>query len=133
MIIRPCRRNEVDAVLGLWRANPGATDDPESVAGLVDHDDEALLVAEVEAEIVGTLIAAWDGWRGNMYRLVVAPAQRRRGVATQLVEEGERLLRTRGARRITALVDRDQAVAEFWRDAGYRLDSDITRYVKSLP
>ena len=38
-----------------------------------------LLGAERDHHIVGTLIVAWDGWRGNMYRLAVLPliAERR--------------------------------------------------------
>ncbi len=42
-----------------------------------------------DGAIVATLIAAWDGWRGNMYRLAVAPELRREGIARTLVEAGE--------------------------------------------
>jgi ribosomal protein S18 acetylase RimI-like enzyme len=120
--IRPCRRDEVDAVLELWREadpQPGATDHPAAVGVLLDYDRGALLVAEHETRIVGTLIAAWDGWRGNMYRLAVTPGARRTGIATALVREGERRLRSRGGRRVTALVDRDDATAVgLWESVG---------------
>ena len=97
-----------------------------------DHGD-LFLVAEDAGRLVGTLIAGWDGWRGNMYRLAVLPAYRRQGVATALVGEAERRLRALGARRITALVigDHDWAT-DFWRAAGYEMDERMTRFVKGV-
>jgi hypothetical protein len=52
--VRPCRGDEVDAVLHLWRdaeAVPSATDDPTSVRALIDHDGNAVLVAEGERRL----------------------------------------------------------------------------------
>jgi hypothetical protein len=65
-------------------------------------------------------IAAWDGWRGNMYRLVVIREHRRRGIDRALVRAGEEYLRRQGAYRITALVaQEDEAASAFWESAGY--------------
>ena len=60
---------------------------------LLDHAPGSLLVAEEGGEVVGVLIAAWDGWRGGMYRLAVRPERRRRGIGRLLVEAGEAHLR----------------------------------------
>jgi len=92
----------------------------------------ALLIAEAGGRIVGTLIAAWDGWRGNFYRLVVVPDHRRRGVGSALVRAGEQRLCDQGAIRVSALVigNHDDAVA-FWRAAGYTWDQEIIRFVKT--
>jgi ribosomal protein S18 acetylase RimI-like enzyme len=68
-------------------------------------------VAELGGEIVGTLIAAFDGWRGGMYRLAVEPSGRRRGFGRALISEGERRLRAAGARRVTALIGADDDIA----------------------
>jgi hypothetical protein len=53
--------------------NPAAVtpDDVRSVSRLIAHTEDALLVAEHGGQIVGALIAAWDGWRGNKDRLAV--------------------------------------------------------------
>jgi hypothetical protein len=48
-------------------------DDVRSVSRLIAHTDDALRVAEPDGKLVGAPIAAWDGWRGNMYRLAVLP------------------------------------------------------------
>jgi len=93
----------------------------------------SLLVAELRGRIVGALIATWDGWRGNLYRLAVLPEHRRRGVALRLVRDGERRLVTRGARRISVLAGREDATAAaLWAAAGYERDELIGRFVKNL-
>jgi len=111
-VVRPAGPGDIEAGLALWaRARTAAAstpDTPEALANLLAHTPGALLVAELEdGTIAGALIAAWDGWRGNMYRLAVDPPQRRRGIARALVDEGERRLRAHGARRVTALLGRE--------------------------
>ena len=69
--IRSCRREELPEALSLWqesRGGRGKTDDHPSLTRLLDRDEDSLLVAVRGGRIVGTLIAAWDGWRGNTHR-----------------------------------------------------------------
>jgi ribosomal protein S18 acetylase RimI-like enzyme len=125
----------VYAVLEVWRRGdtaPSATDDQHSVSRLLAFDSEALLVAEAKGEVIGTVVATFDGWRANLYRLVVVPEHRRRGVARALVEEAERRLRARGARRFSALVLQEQAgAAGFWEAMAYERDPRTTRFTKT--
>jgi ribosomal protein S18 acetylase RimI-like enzyme len=100
---------------------------------LVVDSPAALLVAEREGEIVGALIAGWDGWRGNMYRLAVRDDCRREGVGIALTRAAEDFLRSCGARRVTALVAFDDEVAGgFWDCTGYPLDHEIGRRVRNI-
>lgn len=137
--VRPAGRADIAAVLALWeRARSAAAstpDTPETVTRLLDAGPGSLLVAERDPDgaIVGALIAAWDGWRGNMYRLAVDPAHRRTGIALALVRAGERHLAALGARRVTALVAHDEPDAVgLWAAAGYARDADIARFVRNL-
>ena len=83
--------------------------------------------------IVGTLVAAWDGWRGNMYRLAVRADARRGGIARALVTAGEARLIALGAQRITALViGSHEEATGFWLAAGYEHDVRMARYVKTI-
>src|SRR5215211_7173146 len=109
-------------------------DSLEVLRRLRERDPESLLVARRNGRVVGTLIAGWDGWRGNMYRLAVAAGYRRQGIGLALVRAGERRLRDRGARRVTALVgaEDDDAMA-LRRAARYEHDRNVSRFVKNLP
>jgi ribosomal protein S18 acetylase RimI-like enzyme len=123
-------------VLELWGRAEAPPTPGESIDGLrrlLDADPGALLVVEAEGRIVGVVIAAWNGWRGSLYRLAVDPPYRRRGLATRLVREGEKRLRERGAVRIDALVSTETPVAlGFWRAAGYERQSDRARFVRDF-
>jgi ribosomal protein S18 acetylase RimI-like enzyme len=121
--IRPATLDDVNGVLGLWReagAEVTQTDDPEALRLLIDRDPGGLLVAIEDARPVGTIVAAWDGWRGQMYRLAVHPSARRRGLGTALVRAAEDRLTELGARRVAAVVVDDETVAlAFWDAMGY--------------
>ncbi len=135
--IRRCRHDDAQAVLELWaqsRSGHATTADRlEDVERLIADSPAALLVAERGEEIVGALIAGWDGWRGNMYRLVVRGGHRREGIGIALVRAGEEYLCSRGVRRVTALVAfEDGAAGAFWESAGYPQDQEIGRRVRNL-
>ena len=137
VVIRAAQLEDVRRVLALWdqARSPAAVtpDDVRSVSRLIAHSDDALLVAEHDGQIVGALIAAWDGWRGNMYRLAVLPHLRRQGIATRLVEAGHEHLRGKGSRRITALVAHEEEDAvRLWEAAGYQRNEQIARFVRNL-
>jgi ribosomal protein S18 acetylase RimI-like enzyme len=137
--IRQARPEEATQVLALWQeadAPPSPTDTPDEMVKLLGEAAAVLLVAEADGRLVGTVIGGWDGWRGNIYRLAVLPAYRRRGIARALVGEAERRLCGMGARRISALVESDHPWAtDFWDSlgaSGYRHDERMRRYVKTL-
>jgi ribosomal protein S18 acetylase RimI-like enzyme len=136
-ILRAGTAADIDAALALWRraeAGPSSTESAEDVRWLLERDPEALLLADAEGEIVGSLIAGWDGWRGTFYRLAVDPAHRRRGLATELVRAGEERLRALGAKRLNAIVESEEVDAmAFWASAGYELQTARSRFVKNLP
>jgi ribosomal protein S18 acetylase RimI-like enzyme len=134
--IRPATPNDAKAILELWRlagAYPTVSDDEQSVLALIAHDPQAVLVAEGVDELIGTLIAAFDGWRGILFRLAVLPAYRRRGIARALVAEGERTLRERGAPRVGLYAIKTETGAlDFWGAVGYERDERVARLVKNL-
>jgi ribosomal protein S18 acetylase RimI-like enzyme len=133
--IRTATHEDIDAVLSLWLAAGAVAAvgaHREGLAKLLAADERALLVAATDAAVIGSLIAAWDGWRGSFYRLAVHPDWRRRGLATALVRAGERRLREHDAERLTAIVaDDDPGALDFWTAAGYERQRDRTRFVRA--
>jgi ribosomal protein S18 acetylase RimI-like enzyme len=134
--IRVCRLDEAEALLRLWRqaeATVSATDTEEDVRRVLGAGPACVLVAEAAGQLVGSVIGTFDGWRGNIYRLAVHPAHRRRGIARALVAEVERRLAEQAARRITALVEKEHGWATaFWSAVGYGADARMVRFVRSL-
>jgi len=135
--VRAAQPAEAPSILDLWqgaRSEHATTPDRiEDVRRLLAETPGSLLVAELGGVLVGALVAAWDGWRGNMYRLAVHSEHRRRGIGLALVRAGEEHLRQRGAHRITALVAyEDEVASTFWESAGYPRDRQIGRRVRNL-
>ncbi|MEV8228353.1 GNAT family N-acetyltransferase [Streptomyces sp. NPDC079167] len=134
--IRCATLSDVDAVLRFWREaaeGTSITDDHEGVARLITRDPEALLVAERDGRIAGTVIAGFDGWRCSAYRLAVHPACRRQGVATALLEAAEGRFLALGGRRVDAMVlEANDRAHHAWGAAGYHREDRWRRWIKSL-
>lgn len=135
MIHRPATPDDVTALLEFWSVageNAGRpADDAGMVLNLIQHDPGAVLVATVADTVVGTVIAGWDGWRANLYRLAVHPDHRGRGIARHLLDHAEARLASLGATRFCAMVLVENDVgARFWRAAGYVPQQDWRRWVK---
>ncbi len=122
--------------MALWResgATVSATDTAEDLRRAIADSPAWVLVAEEGGRLVGSVIGSFDGWRANLYRLVVRPECRRRGIARRLVEEVTRCLQGQGARRVCALVEKDHPLAMgFWAGIGYGLDPRMVRFVRNL-
>jgi ribosomal protein S18 acetylase RimI-like enzyme len=134
--LRGCRISDIEAVLGLWRRSgvvPLPTDRADALRRRLERDRQLFILAWAGPTLVGSLMGGWDGYRGQMYRLAVDPAYRRRGIARALVGAVETELRSLGCERITSLVFKHEPGApEFWRHAGYAPDTLIERYAKNL-
>lgn len=135
--LRPANAGDIPAVLAFWaRSAENAdrpSDEPEAVAALIARDPEALIVATDGSDLVGTVIAGWDGWRCHLYRLAVDPGRRRQGIGRLLIDAAERRFRTLGGIRADAMVlDANEEAHRAWTAGGYRLQTDWSRWVKPL-
>jgi ribosomal protein S18 acetylase RimI-like enzyme len=137
VLLRAADASEIDAVLAFWQtaAENGhrPADTGRAVATLHLRDPDALILAVDGDDIVGTVIAGWDGWRCHLYRLAVAPGRRREGIGRALIEAAEERFRILGGGRVDAMVldDNEQAHA-IWRANGYRRQAEWSRWVKPL-
>jgi ribosomal protein S18 acetylase RimI-like enzyme len=132
--IRTARPSDIQSVLTLWiesDAEPTHTDDSNGLNVLLANDPEALVVAEDGTDIVGSVIAGWDGWRGSIYRLVVSPSHRRQGLAARLLAHAEtRLIRVGAVRLQTIVVETEPLAVGFWKATGWEQQVERLRFVK---
>lgn len=133
--MRPAGLSDSLDVLALWAAaaeNTGRpTDSLNAIESLIDRDPDALILAAVSGQIVGSVIAGWDGWRFHLYRLAVHPEHRRRGIGRTLLRRAEARLVALGAERIDAMVlDQNELGQSIWDAAGYLRQEEWSRWIK---
>ncbi|MFG2294286.1 GNAT family N-acetyltransferase [Streptomyces sp. NPDC048603] len=125
---------DAENVLAFWKEaaeGTSITDDVAGVTALVTRDPRALILAEADGRIVGSVIAGYDGWRCSLYRLAVLPSHRRRGIATRLLDAAEQRFLAVGGRRGDAMVlEANERAHQAWAAAGYHREDHWRRWVK---
>jgi len=137
--LRPATAADLPAILAFWQiAAEDAhrpADSAAALEALVARDPEALILAvdPATAELVGTVIAGWDGWRCHLYRLAVHPGHRRAGIGRLLLDAAEARFRALGGIRADAMVLDDNVLAHHaWLSGGYAPQAEWSRWVKPL-
>jgi ribosomal protein S18 acetylase RimI-like enzyme len=130
LVIRSFDRGDEDAVISLWEA-AGLTrpwNDPrKDIARKMTIQPESFLVAVLDGEVIGSVMAGYDGHRGWINYLAVTPSSRRAGVGRALMSEAERMLREAGCPKINLQVrgTNDSAVG-FYEALGYTIDDVVS-------
>jgi ribosomal protein S18 acetylase RimI-like enzyme len=137
LVLRAAEPHELNAVLSFWRTAAEDAHRPAdthaALATLHLRDPDALILAVDGNDIVGTIIAGWDGWRCHLYRLAVAPGRRREGIGGALVDVAEQRFRILGGSRADAMVlDENEQAHRIWAASGYHRQPEWSRWVKPL-
>ncbi|PYN91596.1 MAG: GNAT family acetyltransferase [Candidatus Rokuibacteriota bacterium] len=129
--IRPFQHADRQALERLW-GRVFRDDPPWNAPGIMIENKltiqpELLLVGEVDHTLVGAVIAGFDGVRGWIYHLAVAPEYRRRGLATELVRAAEDGLRRLGCPKVNLQVRAaNHEVVAFYRSVGYEVEERVS-------
>ena len=129
--------DDYPAVYTLWE-NAGTgihlrrSDQTEEIAKKLERDPDLFLVAEIEKQIVGSVLGGFDGRRGMMYHMAVRMEYRRQGIALRLMKELEKRLQEKGCIRYYMLVTEDnQEAIQFYESQGWER-MDLFAYGKDL-
>lgn len=88
---------------------------------------ELFVVAEEAGDVIGTVMAGYDGHRGWLYTVAVRPTHQRRGIGSALLEEAERRLARAGCTKANLQIRAgNEAVAAFYRTHGYLVEERIS-------
>ena len=129
---------DYDSVLTLWQGietgmNVGRSDTPEEIQKKLERDPELFLVAEINNEIIGTVIGAFDGRRGAIYHLAVHNKFRGQGIGAILLTEVEIRLQAKGCLKCLMHVLNDNTEAiQFYQNRGWRIAKEDVVLVKEF-
>jgi ribosomal protein S18 acetylase RimI-like enzyme len=140
MRIRPFLDADEPAVIALWQAC-GLTRPWNDPARDIDRkravQREWFLVGTLDERVVASAMAGYDGHRGWVFYVAVAPEARGRGFGRALMREVERRLREAGCPKLNLLVRDDNAAAiGFYRALGYVQDKVVSlgrRLIEDAP
>ena len=137
MRIRAYEPDDEAAVIALWQ-ECGLTrpwNDPRrDIARKLTQQPELFLVGIHEDTVVGTAMVGFDGHRGWVYYLAVAPKQRGQSFGRMLMQEAERLLIERGCPKINLQIRSSNTEAtEFYRKLGYTQDDAVSFGRRLIP
>jgi ribosomal protein S18 acetylase RimI-like enzyme len=131
LYIRPYRESDNAAVVSLWQevfADDPPWNGPEAVIRRkLGVQRELFLVGELTGKVVATVLAGFDGVRGWIHHLAVAPSLRRRGIATRMMREAESGLAKLGCPKINLQVrPGSTGVVAFYRTLGYEVEERVS-------
>jgi Acetyltransferases len=130
MDIRAFRAEDENAVVSLWERcqviRPW-NDPRKDISRKLKVRGDLFLVGIVDGKIVATVMAGYDGHRGWINYLAVAPEHQRVGLAREMMSEVEHLLRSSGCPKVNLQIRNDNTDAiGFYRAIGYSTDDVIS-------
>jgi ribosomal protein S18 acetylase RimI-like enzyme len=124
-------------VIDLWEhAGPGIhvrrSDEAEEIKKKIERDPDLFLIAEMDGQVIGTVMGGFDGRRGMVYHLAVDQSYRQKGIGRLLMNELEKRMALKGCIRSYLLVTRDNPEAiHFYETTGWE-QMDLLVYGKDL-
>ena len=118
-------------VIALWRNVFGyetAHNEPNlAISKKIAAQEGLLFVAVDNNNIMGTIMAGYDGHRGWLYSVAVHPSKRLSGLGSMLVHHAEKALANLGCLKINLqLLATNEATAAFYKSLGYSVEPRVS-------
>ncbi len=123
--IRPIRDGEAAAVAALWQAcglvRPW--NDPMRDIERAQANPSSDIFVAVGGGVAGSVMAGYEGHRGWVYYVAVAPEHRSQGLGERLMRHAEAWLAEVGAPKVMLMIREDnEAVRRFYEGLGYSVE-----------
>ena len=119
-----------DAVISLWKHVFGHSSGHNEPSFAIDQKlkvNDRLFFVAVDVQILGTVMAGYDGHRGWIYSVAVSSEHRKRGIGTSLLRHAEAALEACGCAKINLQVlQTNQKVVRFYEQLGYTIEPRIS-------
>ncbi|KND54349.1 GCN5-related N-acetyltransferase [Candidatus Paraburkholderia kirkii] len=135
MIIGTFDAGDREAVIALWRevfpeyadASRPQRDPTLSIANKMGTQPELFFVGTLGDEVIGTVMCGYDGHRGWVYSLAVAPSMRGRGFGSALMRHAEAALAGLGCPKVNLqILAVRTGLRGFYEKLGYRMDEVVS-------
>jgi ribosomal protein S18 acetylase RimI-like enzyme len=98
-----------------------------SIANKMKTQPELFFVGALDGEVIGTVMAGYDGHRGWVYSLAVTPSLRGRGYGSALMRHAEAVLTKLGCPKVNLQILSVKAeLRGFYEKLGYRIDEVVS-------
>jgi len=90
-------------------------------------NDDLFFVAISNNQVIGTIMAGYDGHRGWIYSVAVSPSHRRHGIGSRLVSHAERALTVKGCVKINLqIMAGNESVSAFYSALGFSVEKRVS-------
>lgn len=136
MQIRKMTINDYQEVYHLW-SDTGLTlkksDEKQEIKRMIDRNPTTCLVGEKEGEIIAAVMGGFDGRRGYIHHLSVAPHLQGEGYGRQILFELERRFTDMGVKKVHLFVQKvNDKVIGFYQRCGYIKRTELIDMSKTL-
>jgi ribosomal protein S18 acetylase RimI-like enzyme len=130
MTIRPMTIEDYDAVYAIWCTSLTSLrdrdDTRESISAFLRRNPGLSVVAELDGNVIGSILCGHDGRRGQFYHVSVDAAYRRHGAGKAMVAQCLANLRAEGIQKCGLVVFiHNESGSRFWENMGFTLRNDL--------
>jgi len=134
--IRRLTAADYDEIVNLWSISnlpykPKGRDGREAIAAEMKLSPDFFLGAFDEERLIAVAVVSCDSRKGWINRLAVNPDYRRCGIAVDLIDECENVIRKRGLKLFCALIEEsNRPSTRLFKKLGYVEHRDIIYFCK---
>ena len=120
-----------DQVISLWKevfgydANHNAPD--LVIDKKINFGDGLFFIAIDTQDVIGTIMAGYDGHRGWIYSFAVSPVYQNQGLGSKLLSYAEKKLMKKGCMKINLqIMEGNESIEKFYLSNGYETEKRVS-------